>query len=303
MTEQLGGHQDPRRRAPSRRRVPVWAALVVIGLVTTGVGALSGGVASANRSHHVERGYLALGDSIAFGYSPLLEEPWVPQRFVGYPEIIGQQTRLTTTNLACPGQTAQALVSRQAVDAGCFEMRASARADGVPFLHTDYRGTQLRAALAAVRSDTPPSLISIQAGGNELSICFDDPHPKQCLDAALPKVTDSLREVAQQLRAAGYRGRVVLVGYHLVPGLEPQLQRMNRAIEKAARGPYVVFADTAPLFDHYAHRHHGDLCSAGLLVVLPDGSCDLHPTLIGQRLIADAVLVAAYGNTSHHGGV
>ena len=56
--------------------------------------------------------YIALGDSVAFGYSPLLEDPWIPERFVGYPELIAQQSHLTTTNLACPGQTAQALVSR-----------------------------------------------------------------------------------------------------------------------------------------------------------------------------------------------
>ena len=48
----------------------------------------------------------------------------------------------------------------------------------------------------------------------------DDDHPKRCLDAVLPKVTRSLRRAATALRKADDGGRVLLVGYHLVPGLE-----------------------------------------------------------------------------------
>jgi hypothetical protein len=110
---------------------------------------------------------------------------------------------------------------------------------------------------------------------------------------ALPRVTESLRLAAARLRAAEARVRVVLVGYHLVPGLEAQISRLNRAIERAARGAHVSFVDTARPFDRYARQHHGDLCTTGLLIVPPDGSGDLHPTRIGQGLIASAVLAAA----------
>jgi lysophospholipase L1-like esterase len=275
------------------RPMRVWAGAVVIALVTV-IACVSGSAASASRADVVGGGYLALGDSIAFGYSPLLEDPWIPERFVGYPEIIQQQSGLTTTNLACPGQTAQALISRTAVDNGCFDFREFAHDAGLVVLHADYSGTQLEAALEAVQSDTPPSLISIQGGGNEFSMCmFESPDPEQCLDEALPQVTESLRQAATQLRAAGYRGRVVLVGYHLLPGLEPQMRGLNRAIKDAARQPHVAFADIAHPFDRYARQHHGDLCTTGLLIALPDGSCDLHPTRTGQELMADAVLKAA----------
>jgi hypothetical protein len=77
------------------RPIRVWAGAVVIGLVTV-IGCLSGGAASAGRADVVEGSYLALGDSLPFGYSPLLEDPWIPERFVGYPEIIQQQSGLTT---------------------------------------------------------------------------------------------------------------------------------------------------------------------------------------------------------------
>lgn len=271
---------------------------VVAGLVTIVI-CMSGGVASANPGNEVERGYLALGDSLAFGFSPLLEDPWVPERFVGYPEVIGRWTGAQTTNLACPGQTAQALISRDAPDNGCFDFRDWAREQGIDVLHADYMGTQLDAALAAVRSATPPSLISIQGGGNDWALCeFDSPDPERCLAETLPRVTSSLRQITMQLRAAGYRGDVVLVGYHLVPDFEASLRRVNGAIERAARRSHVAFADAAALFDRYARAHRGDLCSVGLLVSLPDGSCDpLHPSATGHRLVAASVLAAAM--TSH----
>jgi len=107
-------------------------------------------------------------------------------------------------------------------------------------------------------------------------------------------VTQSLRQVVNRLRAAGYDGRLVLVGYHLVPGLEAPLEQLNAAIARAARQAQVPFVDSARRFDRYARLHHGDLCSAGLLVVLPDGSCDLHPSRTGQQLYADAVLAVAF---------
>jgi hypothetical protein len=72
---------------------------------------------------------------------------------------------------------------------------------------------------------------------------------------------------------------------------------VNRAIKlAAAHEPRVSFASTVVPFGRYARRHHGDVCSTGLLVALPDGSCDpLHPSLTGHQLIADAVLEAAEG--------
>jgi len=274
-------------------------------LVAVLAGCLSTAPAGASRDHR-QATYVALGDSLAFGYSPLLEDPWIPARFVGYPELIEQQTGFATTNLACPGQTAQALVSESAVDNGCFDFRAAASEAGIEVLHTDYEGTQLDAALAAVHSETPPSLISIQGGGNEFDMCVlhnPDPtaDPDACLADALPKVTASLRTAIDALRDAGYRDRIVVVGYHFLPGLERQFREMNRAIERAARGHDVAFADATTLFADYARRHDGDVCSTGLLIALPDGTCDLHPSATGQQLFADAVLRAAFGDGHEHG--
>ncbi len=249
-----------------------------------------------HRGHH-QRAYFSLGDSVPFGYSPLLEDPWIPERFVGYPEIIGKHTRLKTTNFACPGQTAQALVSLDALDNGCFDARDFFRGEGLPFLHTDYDATQVDAAIDALHSGVRPALISVQGGGGEFVLCGDAAEEpgdfEACLADQLPKVTDSLVQVVRSLRAAGYHGRVVLVGYYPVPGLPDALADLDVAIERAARRTHVAFADVAALFTRYADRHHGDTCTTGLLVAFDDGECDIHPSQIGHRLIARAVLEAA----------
>jgi hypothetical protein len=78
--------------------------------------------------------------------------------------------------------------------------------------------------------------------------------------------------VVSQLRSAGYDGRIVLVGYHLVPGLEDPLLCINRAVERVARDGDATFADVAGPFEQYAQRRGGDLCRAGLLIALRDGS-------------------------------
>jgi hypothetical protein len=267
-------------------------AVLVVAIVASTVGVPS---AQATERHDQARGYIALGDSVTFGFSPLLADPWIPEQFVGYPEIIGRRTGWPVTNLGCPGQTAQALVSLTAVDNGCFDARAQASEAGFSLLHADYPGTQLAAALTAVRSATPPSLISVQGGGNEVVICelSGVTDPKQCMNDYMPRVSASLRRVVNQLRHAGYRGRIVLVSYYLVPGFEAPLSRLNETIARTASAEHVAFADASARFEAYARDHGGDLCTAGLLIALPDGSCDLHPTRTGQELLADSVLAAA----------
>src|SRR4051812_21021500 len=67
--------------------------------------------------------YLALGDSVTFGY---LESNTVPApdysraaNFLGYPEHLGARLRLKVTNASCPGETAASLVDATAPSNGC----------------------------------------------------------------------------------------------------------------------------------------------------------------------------------------
>jgi lysophospholipase L1-like esterase len=267
-------------------------ALAVCGLAITSA-LLPSSAASARADDGLSGRYLALGDSIPLGFTPAFEDPWSVDRMVGYPEVIDRLPRVRTTNFSCPGQTAQALISKRAPDNGCFEMRAEAPSLGIELLHTDYRGTQLEAALATIKASGVPTLISIQGGGNEVSMCAERADVEQCVRNVLPAITRSLRTAATRLHTAAPQAHIVLVGYHLPPGLEGPIGLVNHAIKRAAQQADVAFADPATAFANQARHHGGDVCAAGLLAKYPDGSCDLHPTARGQRIYADVVLAAA----------
>src|SRR5215468_12603863 len=49
--------------------------------------------------------YLALGDSISFGYHPVPPPPQPVQTYMGYPEILGSLSPTPDINLSCPGQS------------------------------------------------------------------------------------------------------------------------------------------------------------------------------------------------------
>src|SRR5438876_1218589 len=48
--------------------------------------------------------YLALGDSVAFGYDPNLPEDTSPTHYVGYPDELAKLLGLRVANAACSGE-------------------------------------------------------------------------------------------------------------------------------------------------------------------------------------------------------
>jgi hypothetical protein len=54
-------------------------------------------------------------------------------------------------------------------------------------------------------------------------------------------------------------------------------------------------ADGFGAFQLASLKYQGDPCNAGLLVKLPDGTCDVHPSPQGQKVLAGAVLSVTGG--------
>src|SRR5580704_13227580 len=79
------------------------------------------GEPTASTSSALVRGspYLALGDSIAFGFSPLLSYDPPFTQFVGYPESAGAADGLPVWNAACPGETSGSFLDPAQPDNGC----------------------------------------------------------------------------------------------------------------------------------------------------------------------------------------
>src|SRR5512141_421686 len=121
-------------------------------------------------------GYLALGDSVAFGYRPPQVTPPADyldaSNFVGYPEVLAERSGLRLTNASCPGETTASLIDATAQSNGCEN------SVGLPYgyrtfypLHVAYQGAQLDYAVQYLRSHPRTRLVSIDVGANDLFIC------------------------------------------------------------------------------------------------------------------------------------
>jgi len=88
--------------------------------------------------------YLALGDSVAFGYVPPEAVPAPNYRsansFVGYPEDVGQALRLGVWNASCPGETTASMLVAGAQSNGCENSPGSPVGYRTQFpLHVQYQ--------------------------------------------------------------------------------------------------------------------------------------------------------------------
>ena len=85
------------------------AAVALLAMLATSLlarPALHSALADSSRPQE----YLALGDSVAFGYSPLLDHSNATN-FIGYPTPVATALKETLTNAACPGETSSHFIS------------------------------------------------------------------------------------------------------------------------------------------------------------------------------------------------
>src|SRR6516162_10010427 len=133
----------------SMKRIPVHTRLSFVRLAAaTALGLLFGVmilVAPLAKAGSPQQ-YLALGDSIAFGFSPLLN-PVNADNFIGYPTPAAAGLKKTLTNASCPGETSSHFVSLAGTDNGCGFWRTF-----YP-LHAEYATSQLAFADAFLQAN------------------------------------------------------------------------------------------------------------------------------------------------------
>jgi len=241
------------------------------------------------------RPYLALGDSVSFGFITQAGFEYVnPDNFIGFPTYVGQAIKLRTSNAACPGETTGSFLSSTALDDGCRAYRAA-----VP-LHVSYTSTQLDFALSFLKSHPETRLVTVGLGANDLLLlrnaCGGIP---ACIAAGLQQVlTDvaaNLLEILNDLRATGFRGIIVVVNYYSVDYSDPIetgfTAALNQAIAAASAQTGTIVADVFTAFQTASVPAGGHTCNAGLLNASPrnEFTCDVHPSQSGQLLIARTV--------------
>jgi hypothetical protein len=239
--------------------------------------------------------YLALGDSVPFGYNPLipLVPPPDPAAYVGYPELAAPALQLRVTNLSCPGQTTQGFLTLKGSDNGCFDFRHAAK------LHAPYDGTQLHAALTFLKTHRSTRLVTIMLGANDLLLCQQAAGgcTEEAAKLALATAGTNLTEALAAIRSV-YHGPLIGVTYYstdyadqTTTGTVYALDSVLSDVTKAYGGQV---ADGFTAFQQASAGFKGNACAAGLLIPLPGGECDKHPTRRGAALLAVAVIHAAY---------
>jgi lysophospholipase L1-like esterase len=274
---------------------------LVFGLSLAGAASLA---AAAQPSGPWDNGYLALGDSVVFGYITGEGNAYINStNFIGYPEYVGYREGLAVTNSACPGETTSGFISWTGADNGCRPFRAN-----FP-LHVNYTPdqTQLSFATAFLSAHKRTKLVTIGLGANDGFLlqksCAGAASFVACVEQGLPgtlaTIYANMNTILSNLKATGFKGVLMVVNYYSLDYSDPVQTAftvaLNKTLANVASANGAVVADAYLAFEAAATPAGGKTCLTGLLnganpqSATPPFLCDVHPTLSGQRLLAKTV--------------
>ncbi len=240
--------------------------------------------------------YLALGDSVPFGYNPTVAVNL--NNYHGYPEFVSNGVHQKVANASCIGESSASFLTAGAPDLGCAQWKALGEPMWVP-----YSGTQMNYAIEYLRGNPNVKLVTINIGGNDLGLLqLNCAGVLSCelegLAGVLAAYGSNLFTIFSKLRGeAGYTGPIVLLTYYAFNYSNPADAAENAAfvgLNGIAAGVADAFgakvADGFSAFLVASLPSGGDPCAAGLLIPLGGGACDVHPTVAGQQVLANAIL-------------
>ena len=245
--------------------------------------------------------YLALGDSVAFGFVPSQAVPPPNYRsahsFAGYPEDVAQALRVRVRNASCPGETTASMLTSGVVSNGCENSPGSPIGYRTQFpLHVQYQGTQMAYALQYLAVHRHTQLVTIDIGANDAFLC-QETTPDHCaseIQGVLQEIAANLTAIYTQIRdVAHYQGLLVALTYYSLNYSDPvqvaEIKLLNAVIAGVTTAFGGKVADGFAAFQGPSAAFGGSPCAAGLLIKLPDGTCNIHPSPAGHLLLAQAI--------------
>jgi len=255
--------------------------------------ALPSALAASNRPQD----YLALGNSVAFGFNPLLDRSNA-DNFIGYPTPVDAALKETLTNPSCPGETSSHFISLAGTDNGCGPYRLH-----FP-LHVAYSTSQLAFADSFLQSHPKTLVVSIDIGANDLFVLINGCGGQtSCIQSGLPgmlaTLSANLDTIYGHIRNVdGYHHKLVALTYYSLNYSDPVgtnlISQVNQAVAARTLAWKGIVADGFGAFAASSTAFGGDTCAAGLRIVVVSSplTCDIHPSPAGRDLLAQAIVNA-----------
>jgi lysophospholipase L1-like esterase len=265
-----------------KRPIAIVVAIVALLFGTTAVSA------SSNENDSPGHYYLALGDSLAYGFQQAKFNAQVASGHVhasafhtGYVDDLAALLRtvqdpIPTVNFGCPGETTASYF------VGC----AWHAVRGLP-LHNTYAGSQKAAALAFLgRHRRQVGLITLDNGANDISNCLGS-SDQACIPTALAQAATNLDRALGELRQAAPHAEIIVMQYYdpyavAFPATIPVILVLNQEIATAAAAHGARLADAfAPI--NLAPPQPKTLCR---LTLFCTPLKDVHASNAGYAVIA-----------------
>jgi lysophospholipase L1-like esterase len=278
--------------------------LLLVSVLVWAISATGAAAATITPTSSVTRGseYLALGDSVTFGYQ---EPNTVPAphyhdaaSLPGFPEHLRSELHVSVTNLSCPGETSGSLINVHTLSNGC----ENGYRELYP-LHTKYSGAQLSYAVSFLRRHSHVRLVSLMIGANDIFLCEQN-SPSHCVsptdqNKTISAVARNVKTILSAIRTQGrYRGQIAIVTYYSTDFtsalINTVITKLNRAVIAVAKPYKIEVTDGFNQFRLASIKYANKPCLAGLITQLNGtvGNCGVHPTYAGSALLAEAVLAA-----------
>ena len=237
-----------------------------------------------------QRYYLALGDSMAYGFQPNKAKPGArPADFnTGYVDVFAARLRklspkIEVVNYGCPGESTGTFSH-----GGCAGL-----ADGIK-LHDPFRGSQLKAALSFLHAhpgEVGPVTVTLW-GADLFPLSQKGKHAQ----AAIASFASRFDSILRQLRAGAPRAEIIVTGAwnpeaDRLTKTEPLYRSVDAAIGRAAAASRVRVANMFAALNGSGNvkAQQARLCK--ITYYCPKG--DPHPTDAGYRAMANAFTAAS----------
>jgi lysophospholipase L1-like esterase len=276
------------RRSSARRSVFAVITALPVAVLLGLAGSAAGGTPQRPVYQPPQSYYLALGDSMAYGFQPTKANAPPSAVRTGYVDLFARGLRklsrkIEVVNYGCPGESTVTFVR-----GGCDWLKQGGK------LHDPFRGSQLGAAEAFLRAHPGKvSPITVTLWGGDLA-------PLSAQGKRAPRAIASFAKrfdaILKRLRAAAPTAEIIVTGAwnpeaDRLEQMQPLYRSLGAAIERVAAASRVRVAKMFRTLDGPGNinAQKARLCS--LTFYCSKG--DPHPTDAGYRAMADAFMSAS----------